>query len=216
MATFTFRPIERWPVPFTKTRRRSPFSASYGKTLKDLDREVEHLGVRQAVIQAAVSLSDIRNDGFLYAGARPAHPGIILAFESKKTGPMSMPCDTFIDWQDNLRGISLSLTALRAIDRYGVTQRAEQYRGWSQLPPPGGLATPPPMTVEAAARAVAGMYAPGLADAFQAIMREPLIYRQAYRDAAKRWHPDANGGTQRAEWNTLQQAASVLNQHHGV
>ena len=173
---------------------------------------MEHLGVRQAVIQAAVKLSDIRLDGFLYS-ARPDHPGIILAFESKKTGPLSMPCDTYVDWQDNLRAIGLSLT-LRAIDRYGVTQLAEQYRGWSQLPPPGGLVTPPPMTVEAAAEFIAAeIVVPS--SAFN-IRSSSDTYRTCYRSVARKHHPDANGGQQRPEWHTLQQAAAILNQHHGV
>jgi len=33
-----------------------------------------------------------------------------------------------------MRAIALSLQALRAVDRYGVARRAEQYRGWKQLP----------------------------------------------------------------------------------
>lgn len=213
MVDFTFRPLVGWLAKFTRPRRRSPFSVGYSKAIKDLEREMGHLGVRQAVIQAAVSESELRLDGLLRAGARPQHPGIILAFESKKTGPMQMPCDTFLEWQDNLRAIGLSLAALRAIDRYGVTQRAEQYRGWSQLPPPGGIVTPPPMTVEAAAEVVASRVS-GCVPVD--VIRDPENYRRAYREQARRWHPDANGGTQHAQWNTLQQAAVVLDRHFGL
>jgi len=38
------------------------------------------------------------------------------------------------DWQDNLRAIALAMEALRAVDRYGVSKRGEQYQGWKQLP----------------------------------------------------------------------------------
>jgi uncharacterized protein (DUF58 family) len=44
-----------------------------------------------------------------------------------------MPCDRYEDWKDNLRAIALSLEALRAVDRYGVTRGNEQYRGWTQI-----------------------------------------------------------------------------------
>lgn len=37
------------------------------------------------------------------------------------------------DWRDNLRAVALSLEALRAVDRYGVSRRGEQYRGWQAL-----------------------------------------------------------------------------------
>ena len=49
---------------------------------------------------------------------------------------MSYPCDKYSNWQANLRAIALSLEALRAEDRYGVTRRAEQYKGWAKLLPP--------------------------------------------------------------------------------
>lgn len=45
-------------------------------------------------------------------------------------------------------------------------------------------------------------------------MREPEIYRQAYRDLSKRFHPDAGGAP--AEWAKLQQANDVLKRHHGL
>lgn len=52
--------------------------------------------------------------------------------------PLRYPCDTFDDWQDNVRAIALALEALRTVDRYGVTKRAEQYKGWAALPSPNG------------------------------------------------------------------------------
>jgi hypothetical protein len=54
---------------------------------------------------------------------------VILTLDSKH-GPLSYPCDTFTTWQDNVRAIALALEALRKVDRYGVTKRGEQYRGF--------------------------------------------------------------------------------------
>jgi len=49
-----------------------------------------------------------------------------------------MPCDSFRDWEANLRAIALSLEHLRAVDRYGVTtEEEEQYTGWLRLPAAG-------------------------------------------------------------------------------
>lgn len=52
---------------------------------------------------------------------------------------LSYPCDSCDNWQHNVRSIALALQALRAVDRYGVTRRAEQYRGWGKLPAPGEM-----------------------------------------------------------------------------
>src|SRR5690606_24676973 len=75
--------------------------------------------------------------------AKAAHPGVILSFDSK-VGHLSYPCDTFTSWQDNLRAVALALEALRKLDRYGVTKRGEQYRGFLAIEAtaaPAGFAT---------------------------------------------------------------------------
>ena len=132
-----FEPIEQWPGVPTKGRKRSQFRASYGNTLTLLDRELEHLKAKNIVLQVCVDRNRIRLDGILRSDARPSSPGVILSFRCKH-GELMYPCDTYDDWQDNLRAIAMALEALRAVDRYGVTSRAEQYRGWQQLPSPEG------------------------------------------------------------------------------
>lgn len=137
MLNYEFRPIDVWPGEKTSQHalKRSLFSASWSKTLDLLERELGYLKAKNIVIQVAVGLHQIRNDGMLYASARPDWPGIILSFDSK-IGPLSYPCDKFNDWQANVRAVALSLEALRSVDRYGVTRRAEQYKGWARLPGP--------------------------------------------------------------------------------
>src|SRR5947208_1880483 len=82
--------------------------------------------------QFAVTESDIRLDGRPRARAVASHPGVVLAFDSRH-GPLKYAVDTFDRWQDNLRAIALGLEHLRAVDRYGVTRRGEQYTGWRQI-----------------------------------------------------------------------------------
>ena len=84
------------------------------------------------VVQMALRENQIRRDGFPRSEARPEHPGVILAFESK-FGPLKYATDRFTKWEDNIRAIALGLEALRAVDRYGITKRGEQYSGWKQL-----------------------------------------------------------------------------------
>lgn len=133
--TYSFQPIEQWPGEQTKVWERSRFKASWSDTMDLLDRELFQLQAKNVILQAYVDRSQLRLDGMLRASARPSRPGVILTFDSR-FGPLSYPCDRFDDWQDNVRAIALALEALRKVDRYGVTRRAEQYKGWAKLPDP--------------------------------------------------------------------------------
>jgi hypothetical protein len=90
------------------------------------------LGARQVIVELAIRELDLRLDGKPYAGARPEHPGVTVAFDSKH-GPLKYTADKFATWQENLRAIALGLEALRKVDRYGMTSRGEQYAGWKAL-----------------------------------------------------------------------------------
>ena len=190
-------PIVRWSGEQTKSRRRDPFShhvraergngrgmerragVDWRKTTDLLARELRQLRAKNIVLQMAVTDADIRNDGRVRANASPAHPGVIVTFDSKH-GPLSYPCDQFTDWQANVRGVALALEALRKVDRYGVTRRGEQYTGWKQLPSAGGTTTT--MTAERAAEILA--YESGH-DSAAEILADPEMFRWCYREAAK-------------------------------
>lgn len=125
-------PIGEWPGTLTPNRARSNFSASWSQTLAVLTRETEALSGREVRLQVAIPASQFRLDGRPRATAKAEHPGVILTLQSKH-GALSYPCDTFDRWQDNVRAIALALEALRKVDRYGVTKRGEQYRGFLAL-----------------------------------------------------------------------------------
>lgn len=185
---FTFRPIDNWPQEKTRRPRSSPFRTPYKQTLDLLDRELTALGVRKAVIQIDLPESKIRNDGLPYSGARPDFQGVMFSFESKY-GPLRYATDVFVFWQDNLRAIALGLEALRRVDRYGITKKGEQYKGWKQLPSGKTEAN----DIFMAARFLA-QYS-GL-DAGE-IWTDEITYRKAYRAAAKELHPDKGGNTEK-------------------
>lgn len=217
----TFRPIDHWPGTLTPPgkRQRARFKAGRSDTMELLQRELRHLGARSVVIQLDLRERDIRLDGWPRADARPpGHPGVVLAFQSKH-GPLKYPCDTFTDWRDNLRAIALALEALRKVDRYGVTRRGEQYRGWKALP--GGENAVQVQTPEDAARWLAsvdgwaGLEEGASVDEQTAqILGVPDHYRAAYRHAARKLHPGAGGDTQ--QFSMLQQVRGILDQHHGL
>jgi hypothetical protein len=126
----TIRPLTLDPAP---GNRRSMFSSSWSQTVRLLHNELRHLDARNIALGLGYRDVDLRLDGFPRANAKMASPAVEIAFESK-WGPLIYATAEFDDWQDNVRAIALSMEALRAVDRYGVSKRGEQYRGWRQLP----------------------------------------------------------------------------------
>lgn len=79
---------------------------------------------------------DLRLDGLPRADRSARSPGIVLSFEAASVFDkphLRYEVGTYSSWQDNVRALALALEALRAVDRYGVTRRGEQYAGWRQI-----------------------------------------------------------------------------------
>lgn len=129
----TIRPIDRWPGPETRNRGWSQFRTVLSKTLGTLAKELRALDAKNVVLQLDFRERDLRIDGLPRADAKMLSPRVQIAFGSKY-GPLQYATDTYRDWEDNLRAIALSMESLRAVDRYGVSKRGEQYAGWRALP----------------------------------------------------------------------------------
>jgi hypothetical protein len=129
-----FRPLE---APLAeRPRRSSPFTASWTATVRLLTKELRAHGARQTVLEIDFREQDLRLDGLPRADRQARSPGIVLSFEA--TGVPGRPhlryeVVEFTDWRANVRAVALGLGALRAVDRYGVTRRGEQYAGWKQI-----------------------------------------------------------------------------------
>jgi hypothetical protein len=193
-----FEPIDSWPGNKTVRRRRGLFKSTVDSTYRLLDRELTHLGARRLVIQADCDRRMIRQDGLLRSDARLNGPGIIVSFDSRH-GPVRLPCDTFQHWDDNLRAIALALEALRAVDRYGVTRRGEQYQGWTALPAPDASG---PRTVEDAQR-LCHRFIGGRATFLD---REDT--ERTLRECEMATHPDRGGNA--ADFKLVQRARAIL------
>ena len=182
---FRFRPLT-WTGPVTpaeQRRSRYTFKATYSETLVLLDRELSLLGAAEAVVEAGFREQDIRIDRLPRANARvPEFPGVRVAFTSR-TGPLICQTDVCETWQHNLRSIALGLEALRAVDRYGITSRGEQYTGFTAIE-----AGPLPLSREQAAVRLGQMAACDAPDPDR-----PVQVEFAYRIAARRCHPDTGG-----------------------
>jgi hypothetical protein len=171
---YTFRPMPTWPHAVTKPRSYPHFKAAWRTTLDELAYEIEKLGGRDCVIGAGFRDSDIRLDGMPRANARQdpyMHPGVEISFDSR-FGRLTYATDQYTDWRANVRAIVLSLEALRAVDRYGVSKRGQQYAGWARLAAGESLEEKGRRLVEEAGGSI--------------------------KEALKRHHPDVGGTTEDA------------------
>lgn len=169
---------------------RAQFSAPLGRTVKLLGRELRQLDATSIVVELDLRDRDIRQDGFPRADARTMSPGVAVSFEIPLIGATRFETCEFKDWTDNLRGISLGLEALRAINRYGISKRGEQYRGWRELT--AGAVDPISLIVtrEDAIDVLADVLQ--LSDGALAFATgDDLV--QAVKRAQRKTHPDAGG-----------------------
>lgn len=214
----TLRPLTGWPHEFTIERTRGRFDSSLTETLTLLDRELRMFQTANSgqiypdsVLQLALREQDFRRtDGMPRAGAVTEHPGVILNIQPRNRPALSFPCDTFTHWHANLRAIALTLEALRKIDRYGVTQTGQQYRGWQAIEAKATDSA----AVDAACRMLAAAAWPNEHLGAQAewapkIATDPEIGRNTYRKARQNAHPDRNDGDQTL-WDTVEDAAEAL------
>jgi hypothetical protein len=220
MIEVRFRPFTTWPQAETDPRTGAQFSASWSSTLALLDLELRALKAEDVVIETGHRKTDIRLDGWPKADARvPPMPGVILSFASKH-GPLRYLTDQFDrggyqrgsggmggswmpGWQANLRAIALGLEALRAVDRYGVSRRGEQYRGWNELP--SGI----PMEEAMSERDAAALLFPDDPDWMLDIGDRELVGSQ-FRHLSKGVHPDAPGGGDVEAFRRLARARDLL------
>ena len=217
-----FRPLpDGWTDPKDPDTHSAPFKVDDRRLWSDLSAEIVHLQDKEhpdeVVLQLDVAESDIRVDGTgLKAGATLGYHGVVVSFESRH-GPLRYAADHYrswghgrAPWRANIRAVTLTLTALRAIDRYGVAASGQQYSGWLQLgagtPMP---AAPGPMTI---VEAMTALEDAGCLGRFWFDPNvEHLSVRQcdhAYREAAKRTHPDAGGSNE--AFQIVQAAYAVL------
>jgi hypothetical protein len=213
---YQVRPIVTWPGQRTKLPKSAPFRSHWSETEQLLEDELRRIGAKNAVLQLSITERDIKVDGCLRGDARPGSP-VIVSFDSKH-GPISIPCDAFANWRDNVRAIALGLEALRKLERYGITGQGQQYTGWKALPPPASSqagssgqarpqhAPPPPPDPD-------GFRTREEAKAFQRTIvggRVDFVpMDQVLRECEKLTHPDAYPGRE-AKFKRVQAARRVL------
>jgi hypothetical protein len=209
---YVIRPLGTWTDPVTEPRQSSGmFRASWRDTLTLLGDEIDRIGGQPPIVfQVDVTEGDVRLDGMLRANAKMGpSPGVAVSFESQ-FGPLRYATDAYEQkypaalpgWQANVRAIALALQALRAVDRYGVSKRGQQYTGWRAIEASAPM-FPGPAAAETWMRTYAAeLFGPEGATRWNGSLAT------LYWAMAKRMHPDTGGP--RAEWDRLDEARRIL------
>ena len=167
-----------WPsgTPRTKTAKRSTFKRlDWNLSLRELREELHRLGAKNVVISTNQRL---RADGSPYAAVSRsdnAEPGVAV-FCSLNGQQTCFPCDKWTTIVENFRAITLTIAAMRALERYGVGRTGQVFTGFKALPQAAGDGVEDPY-------ALLGIASSSTAEAVQT----------AYRTLARKAHPD-NGG----------------------
>lgn len=199
------KPYDNWPAKKTpENRKRSSFKAGLIATRAKLNTEIRKLGGNSMIVQINVRPEDIRNDGHLRSTARPLYEGVIVTFESKH-GSLTYKSDAFRDWQSNLRAVAITLERLRLAELYGCAESGEQYRGFAQLPMGDFTEAAAPFKTADEAFLWLAEITGTRADLFKTV---PGVWKFAYREAAKKLHPDRGGQTE--DFQKLQYADKLV------
>lgn len=204
----TLEPVGDWPGELKGTRKSAQFASTLATTARELAAELDKLKARNPRLRVAVTREQLYLDGSaIRAGERPFHPGVVLVFDTPE-GQMTFPCDTYTRWEDNLRAITKTLEALRAIDRWGVTT-GQQYGGF--------------LAIEAARSMPAGFSS--FEEAWRYLEEVAGLPKDVYeppesrlprlvRAALRRTHPDMGGDP--AEFRRVTLAEQFIKQQSGA
>lgn len=215
--TIIIKPITKWIGTETKNPGNSQFKQTYSDTKRILEYELYKLSAIDSSIQLEMFIraEEVQMNGIkLRADAKPYKPGVILSFTTlrsvynkqtqkweNQTKPLSYPCDTYNDWQDNLRAIALSLEKLRGVARYGVFKYEDMV---------SRLALPSAEGKLSDRDAAIAFLSDKTGIPIGEIKSSEVSLKSTYRIAAQNLHPDKNGGATTDDFIKLQDAKRIL------
>lgn len=177
----------QWPTGVPRTAPEDRMESRFGRKAGGLSRA---LTVPQAVtrVEEQISRMDDVDLGTLVISSNmtgtsrktPEDPGVAVYFQ-RFGRSLCFPCDRYRRVASNLAAVAKHLEALRGIERWGVGEAEQLFRGFAALPAPDW-------------RGVLGLAG--------AVTREDVEHR--FRSLAKTRHPDKGGGHE--EWLRIEQA----------
>lgn len=161
-----------------KSRRPSQFvERTLTQAVGELENELTRMGAKEVHLSTNVPVT---TSGYFMSGRRLTEndPGVAVYF-TRKGIEHAMAADAYTDLPDNVWALVKTIEAMRAIERHGSADLADQaFTGFAALPAPAALE---PWHV------VLGV-SPSAPDE---------VVQAAYRTLARTAHPDAGGSDER-------------------
>jgi hypothetical protein len=123
-----------WPEtkPRAAQRTGSQFKSEVAKANREIDDELARWGVRQFIIS--------RNNQRIFSG----DPGAAVWWLDRRKALRVLACDKYQKLADNLHALYLTLSAMRALERWGAYTAEQAAEGARlALPPPAAFAETP-------------------------------------------------------------------------
>lgn len=158
-----------WPEnePRTPIHRRvskSPFSVTPGRTLDQLDAELERFRAKNVILSIDLPFRGKVNDS-----------AAALFFDLPGDRKISICCDLYLKQDDNIRALYMVIGAMRTIERYGGQNLSQKsFSGFAALPPPKDIWK------------ILGI-SKGVADGLSVKLKREYVM-EAFRDRAKEGH----------------------------
>lgn len=137
------QPIEAYPLCWPPHKKRTDrwhrqharFKTAFAKARNNIVAEVGRLGARGAIISTNIEL---RRDGLPYATFKAPEDSGVAVYFTYKGKQMCFACDRYKNVEDNMHAISLTISALRGVARWGTGDMMESaFSGFAALPAPG-------------------------------------------------------------------------------
>lgn len=174
-----------WPAGYPRTE--DPTFSRFGsykngrntltlsKARRNLEAEIWRLDGEALIISTNMRT---RQDGGIYASAKEPEDSGVAAYFQLKGRPQVLCCDRWCTVRENTYAISLTIDAMRGMDRWGVSDMLDRmFTGFTALPAPGDDWT-----------SILGVSQDASVDQIKA----------AYRETMKQNHPDTGGNTDQA------------------
>ena len=185
-------PVTAYPLCWPRGQGRTPghqrknatFKLSKDRVERELFAEIGRMGGKRVVVSTMQALNQ---QGLPHGGrAAPSDPAVAVYF-NRKGRQVCFACDKYTTITDNLRAVSLTIEALRGIERWGGIELMDRaFTGFAALPSP--------VECRAPWYAVLGVGPEATVEGIQ----------EARLALAKRYHPDSGSepdGAKMAEIN---------------
>ena len=135
-------PLHRPRTPLHK-REQSRFDVSSDQARQEMMRECKAMKGSHIVISTN---KELRLDGLPYANRRDPEDTAVALYFQRNGESVCFSCDRYLSVWENMRAIGKTIEAMRGVERWGAHEVLDQmFTGFTALPPPDAMTTPPPM-----------------------------------------------------------------------